>query len=211
MTYVGHQNAVVSLILWEEMLFSGSVDNKAICWNEKNGQIARIYNGHTSTVRVLTIIDNFLYSGDENGAILKWIIDTGVIEKRFPGHHTNAITCFAYTNGVLFSGSIDTTVIRWHLESSTRLFTYSGRNIKLRSFVLWKNFIIACGEGIPLIIHDKAQNSLFPVDAVSGRFRGIVCMVLLHDTLFTGGTDSTIRHLSLFDYSELKIYYGLFH
>ncbi|KAI3655837.1 hypothetical protein MP638_002839, partial [Amoeboaphelidium occidentale] len=206
--YEGHLNTVHSLILWDQMLFSSSTDTKIICWNEENGQIIRTYEGHPAAVQVISIFNNYLYSGGQEAIILKWNIDSGVIEKIFPFLHGNRIWCFAFEEGTLYSGSIDTSVIKWDLNTSSRLFSYFDRRIRLRSIVMWKNVVIAGGDNLGLVIQDRSQNSFFPVQIMSGHTSGVLAMIVFEDTLFSGGVDRKIRHRSLIDYSELKVYQG---
>lgn len=206
--YVGHLNTVHSLILWDQMLFSSSTDTKIIFWNEENGQIIRTFNGHSLAVHVISIFRNYLYSGGQDAIILKWNIDSGTIEKTFPYLHSNRIWCFAFDEGNLYSGSIDTTVMRWDLNTSTRSFSYFDRRIRLRSIVLWKNFVIAGGDNQALKIQDRSQNSIFPVEIMSGHFSGVVSLIVFEDTLFSASVDRTILRRSLVDYSELKTYFG---
>jgi WD40 repeat protein len=208
LVYAGHRGTVFTVLLWEDLLFSGSADTKIICWDEGNGQIIRSYD-HTSAVQVLAIFNNNLFSAGLENNIVKWNIESGIIEKTFPNHHGNNVWCLAFEEGSLYSGSLDTTVIRWDLNTSSRKFTYFGRDFKLRSVVLWKNLVIAGGDGSTLIIQDKSQNSLFPVEIISGHLRGIICMTVLNDTIFTGGVDSTIRRRSLIDNAIIIIYYGI--
>jgi WD40 repeat protein len=210
LSYEGHQSSVFTLFLQGVFLFSGSFDSTIICWNEENGQIIRIFSGHSTAVWVIAIIDDYLYSASEPEGIFKWNIDSGAIENIFPVSHLNTIYCFAFENGTLYSGSTDTTVIRWDLRTSSKLFTYGGRKTKLRALVLWKNVVLAAGDGPVLTIQDKSQNTLFPVEIISGHESDVLCMIMINDTFFTGGVDATIRRRSFIDFSDIKIYNGNF-
>ncbi|KAI3656214.1 hypothetical protein MP638_006869 [Amoeboaphelidium occidentale] len=207
--YAGHDSSVLSLVLWNALLFSGSADTTIICWHENNSGIIRIYNGHTDAVRTLHIHNNYLYSGSDNYGIIKWNIDLGSIEAVFDKHHRNSVLCFASEEENLYSGSLDTTVIRWDSTSSTKMFSYFGRNIKLRSVVLWNNMIIAGGDNPALLIQAGLQNAISPVEIMSGHSNeGIGFLDLLGDTLFSGGVDATIRRFSLLNYSFIQVFYG---
>jgi WD40 repeat protein len=206
--YVGHRRTVLTLSILEDTLFSGSADQTIIRWNEKNGQIIRYYD-HTSAVEVLTIFDNYLFSSGQENKILKWNIKSGIVEKTFPKHHGGSIRCLAFEQGLLYSGSVDGTVIKWDLNTSSRISVYKGRKSRFWSLLLWKTFVIAGGESDAIKIQDKSQNSIFPVEIISGHSaEGIVCMTVLNDSLFTGGVDSTIRRRSLIDHMVVNVYYG---
>lgn len=208
LSYVGHQSTVLALLLWNDMLFSGSVDTTVICWNEINGQIIRTYNGHTGEVQVVSLYENHLYSAGRPYSIIKWNIDSGIIEKVFSDEHFHTIMCLTSGEGSLFSGSLDTTVVRWDLSTSEKIFIYSGRNIRLWCLALWKNFVVAGGESLVLRIIHKTQNSVSPVEIMSGHSNDVGCMLVLGDTLFSGSIDSTIRRRSLIDFADISIYYG---
>jgi hypothetical protein len=64
------------------------------------------------SVLVVHIHDNYLYSGVQDAIILKWNIDSGDIEERFPVSHISHVSSFAFAKGHLYSGSLDTTVIK---------------------------------------------------------------------------------------------------
>lgn len=207
--YVGHRSTVLSLFLREKMLFSGSYDTKIICWNEVDGQLIRTYNGHTGPVNALYVFDSSLYSAGQERIVLRWHIENGNIETVFPEHHDQTIWCFAFEPDSLYSGSIDTTVIRWDLNSSSRQFTYFGRNIKLRSLVLWKYFVVTGGDNLVIRIQDKSTTSVSPIEIISGHSTGIGCMIVQNDTLFSGSGDSTIRRRSLINFEQVKVYFGI--
>lgn len=206
--YAGHRSSVLTLSIWNTMLFSGSADNAIICWNEENGQIFRIYNGLTYPVDALAIFDNNLFSTGRDNTILKWSIESGIIEKTFYDINGKGISCFAFEQGRLYSGSMDGTVVKWNLNTSHIISTFHGRNSKLWCLVLWRNFVIAGGESNELKIQDRSQNSLFPVEVASGPNEQISCMIILNDTLFAGGSNSSIQRHNLIDYAIIKIYYG---
>jgi hypothetical protein len=65
------------------------------------------------------------------------------------------------------------------------------------------------GDNQALLIQDRSQNFVFPVEIMSGHKGEIACLIISEDTLFSGGEDKIIRRRSLIDYSELKIYHGI--
>ncbi|KAI3659957.1 hypothetical protein MP638_004984 [Amoeboaphelidium occidentale] len=208
LSYTGHQSTVLTLFLLDDKLFSGSTDTTIICWNEYTSRLIRVYEGHIDSVRVVSIHENYLYSAGQEFVIFKWNIESGNIEKRFPVAHKSSISSFAFDDGILYSGSLDTSVIKWDLNTSSRIITYSGRNKRLRSVVLWKNLVVASGDTSMFKIHDKSQDLVLPVEIMSGRLGDTGCILVHADVLFSGGTDKTIRSISLIDFSGLRVFYG---
>jgi hypothetical protein len=113
------------------------------------------------SVLVVHIHDNYLHSGVQDAIILKWNIASGDIEERFPASHISHVSSFAFAEGHLYSESLDATVIKWGLNASSKFFTHSGRNKRLRGVVLWKNLVIAFGDTPIFKIHDKSQDLVF--------------------------------------------------
>lgn len=207
--YVGHESTVYTLFLWNTMLFSGSADTQIIGWNEETGEIIRIYYGHKSPVRLVAIYDNYLVSSAHLTVLVKWNIDDGRAVEVFPDGHRNLVLSFAFDQGSLYSGGLDAAAIRWNFTNVSVLFTYGGRNIKLRSVVPWKNYVIASGDSMELRVLDKSQNSIFPHQVMSGHSDdGVVCLILHGDILFSGGGDKTIRSRNLTNFVDLRVYYG---
>jgi hypothetical protein len=64
------------------------------------------------SVLVVHIHDNYLYYGVQDAIILKWNIDSGDIEERCPASHISHVSSLAFAEGLLYSGSLDTTVIK---------------------------------------------------------------------------------------------------
>ncbi|KAI3655406.1 hypothetical protein MP638_007123, partial [Amoeboaphelidium occidentale] len=136
--YFGHLDAVMTIFLHENLMFTGSFDKTVISWDPDTGEVLRSFVGHTAPVAAVGVFNGKLYSGDDAGEIIKWNIDDGNIIKRFPTAHDTIVTCLAFKYNFLFSGSVDSTVVRWNTESGIPLLTYLGKNTQLRSLALWK-------------------------------------------------------------------------
>ncbi|KAI3658801.1 hypothetical protein MP638_002601 [Amoeboaphelidium occidentale] len=188
LSYMGHTNSVNAVILWERMLFSGSADSKIICWNEANGQKIRVYEGHTAAVHIISIFENYLYSAGLQDSILKWNIDSGMIENVFPSFHSNRIWCFAFEKGSLYSGSIDATVIKWDVNTSSKLFTYSGSSDSA--------------------IRRRCLINFTDLNIYYGHSRSVVALALDEKFMYSGSSDCTMKRWNITTGSFDKEYIG---
>jgi WD40 repeat protein len=79
----------------------------------------------------------YLFSGAQliHGNLIQWRISDGSVIKNFEGFsfklsykegHTGAVLVVKLFDGILFSGSFDTRVIKWNIETAKVVMTYIG-------------------------------------------------------------------------------------
>jgi WD40 repeat protein len=191
--FTGHTDYVYCLVLQEETLFSGSNDKTIIFWNIFNGQSIRILVGHSDSVTALTILGIDLYSGSNDGMVIKWNIASGENLINFPRRHTNVVKSLACNQNSLFSGSNDKSVIRWNKLNGSPEFFYLSQEIRIRSMVWWKNFIIGGRDDSDIQLVDASVLKLEPISLMKGHISSVLCLFTYEDELFSGSLDSTIR------------------
>lgn len=87
-----------------------------------SGECLVTLEGHTGAVRALEVVGCRLYSGSEDGTILEWALtedpsppgEAGWL-RRFGGHHLGVYALHEH-DGMLLSGSMDQSALRWNLE-----------------------------------------------------------------------------------------------
>lgn len=208
MNFDGHTNTVFTLFWSKDILVSGSADTNVICWNARSGNIIRILTGHTNGIYAVGLFDGFVYSAGFNRIVFKWNIDNGEIVKKFDDLHAIVIKCFAYRTSELFTGSIDTTVIRWDAISGESIFRYIMRIKKLRAVAAWKNYVMSAGEDIEINIWDASIDSIEPVAVIVDHFLAINCLTVYDDFLYSGSSDTTVKQWNLTQFALNKIYEG---
>lgn len=78
--FKGHSEPVLSLIVFEDYLFSGSDDTYVIMWSIPDARIVHVYSGHTDAVSCLSVNrEGEFYSGSYDCSIRKWAV-SGVIQ-----------------------------------------------------------------------------------------------------------------------------------
>jgi WD40 repeat protein len=193
----GHSGPVVSLFLSDNWLFSGSVDTTINCWNAANGEVLRKYIGHSHPVYTVAIFDGELYSTASVTELFKWGIEDAELRKKFTDVHEQQIYCLAYKSQHLFTGSYDTTVIRWNVVSGDALFIYSGRKSFIRGVVSWKNFLISGGDDAVIRIWDSSTEAIDPYAVIDNNHVRINSLFILDYVLYFGDSDGNIRVISL--------------
>lgn len=204
----GHFSSVLSLFLSDIVLVSGSTDRKVICWNPTNGNIIRTLTGHSDAVYTVGLFDEYVYSGGASRVVFKWNIENGEVLKMFPFIHISVVKCFAYRPSELFSGSIDTTVIRWNATSGAYRSQYRGRNKKLRALAAWKSFVISAGEDIEINIWDASIDSVEPLAVFTEHTLAINCLAIYDDSLYSGSSDKTVKQWNLQNFTMTTMFEG---
>lgn len=185
---------------------SGSADSNVICWNARNGDIIRILTSNGDLIQAVGLFEGFVYAGGSNCIAYQWNFDSGVLLKKFPVVHTNQIRVFAYRQAELFTGSIDTTVIRWDATSGNMLFRYSGISEKLRSVVAWKSVVIGAGANLEINMWDATVNSAEPLMVLFSHREPINCLSVNNDFLYSGSSDKTIKEWDLKNFTLKKMF-----
>jgi WD40 repeat protein len=207
-SFEGHADTVLSLYATDSLLFSGSFDKSIICWNSENGQLLRTFWLHPASVTALVVIENVLYSGDFKGFVIKWKIDNGEVLHVFPRTNINFVRTFAWKYQELYSGSGDATVVKWNLTAGEPIAIFAGRNRVLRSAVLWNNLVIDAGDNEEIRAWDTSINSVEPFRTLTEHTGSINCLLVCEDFLFSGSSDTTVRHWNLTIWSIVRVLTG---
>jgi WD40 repeat protein len=205
----GHADGIFSLFLWDSLLFSGSFDTTIISWIIVNDEMIRKYIGHAGVVLSMAVFDGELYSSGHGREFFKWNISNGLIIKKYPVVHINEARTFVPRSKDIFTGSMDTTVIRRDAISGNILFLYSGRNSKIRSVVSWKGFIISGGEE-QIRMWDASTNSLHPLAVLDYNISTINVMYIFEDHIYFGTSNGYVEVLSLTSLTLIKTFSGNF-
>ncbi|KAI3660263.1 hypothetical protein MP638_005126, partial [Amoeboaphelidium occidentale] len=202
----GHIAGIYSLYLFDNFLFSGSVDTDVICWSALSGELVQSYSGHLGMVYAVAVFDGELYSATDFKELFKWNITEGSITTKFFVVDTGEMRCMAFKSRTLFTGSLDTTVFRWNSVSGELLFRYTGRNSKIRSIVSWKNFIISGGEDSEIRMWDASTDSIDPSFVIDNNRSIITSLYLFDDNLYSGDYRGDIWQIQMLNFSLFKTF-----
>ncbi|KAI3655825.1 hypothetical protein MP638_004026, partial [Amoeboaphelidium occidentale] len=204
MSYVGHTETPFSVILYEDLLFSGSADYSILCWKENSGQLVQSFLGHTDLVFVVAVYDGFLYSAGTEAIIIKWSLNDGQILKRFPKLHSDAISCFAQSSQKLYTGSFDSSIVVWNLTSAEPTNSFKDKVNNLNALAIWKNYIFSGGADgqirlwNQLLEHNEAYLTLY------SSINKVFCLHVHQNILYSGSSDQTVLRWNLATLSLLE-------
>ncbi|KAI3655673.1 hypothetical protein MP638_007017, partial [Amoeboaphelidium occidentale] len=206
--YDAHTDIVFAISFSDDILVSGSGDTTIICWNAKTADVLQVLSGHADIVRAVGVFDGFVYSGSQDRAVFKWNMESGQILKRFVSLHIGGVVFFAYRQSELFTGSLDASVKRWDAVSGDFIFSYAGRNRKLKAVAIWKNFAISSGQDIEIKVWDTSIDSIKPFEVLVDQATSINSLYVYGSFLFSGGSDTLVKHWDLEQFTLKKIYEG---
>ena len=157
---LGHDGGVWALQYWNNILVTGSTDRTIRIWNMENGVCNHIFGGHTSTVRCLQIIlpsnvngittPNFplIVTGSRDATLRIWRLPDPDVDEAFldPERsdrnpyllhiltgHSNSVRAIAGSGNILVSGSYDSNVRIWDLETGKCKWVCTGHTEKVYS------------------------------------------------------------------------------
>ncbi|KAF1995095.1 WD40 repeat-like protein [Amniculicola lignicola CBS 123094] len=116
-TLAGHNDAVVSLKVHNNLLASGSRDGTVRIYDmgSTSTECRHVLDGHTSYVGLLGFSPNgtLLATGAGGGEIKIWDVDSGSCRATCVGHTKVATQFFNHSNDRLISSSADSTIRTW--------------------------------------------------------------------------------------------------
>ena len=130
--FKGHDNGVMALQFFDNILATGSYDTTIKIWDIETGEELRTLRGHTSGVRCLQFDDSKLISGSLDSTLKIWNWQTGECISTYNGHSEGVISLHFDAN-ILVSGSVDKTAKIWNFRDKS---TYT-----LRGHTDWVNSV----------------------------------------------------------------------
>ncbi len=125
-TFVGHEEAVTSLVLSPDgrYVLSGSDDTTARLWDTTTGQELRQFSGHTDEVNSVAFSPDgrYILSGSDDTTARLWATATGQELRQFSGHESPIMdVAFSSDGSLVLTGSGDGTARLWDVETGTQL------------------------------------------------------------------------------------------
>ena len=169
-----------------------------------NEKVLNMIEGHKEDVRSIIVNDGKIISGSDDKTIKIWDINTGNLIKTLPDkscsisifsspertvtqtvHPSNIlldkVTSLAANNGKLVSGSHDTTVNIWDLNSGEVLWTLAGHNSPVHSVAIDDKKAISVGYDEKMEIWDWQTSKL--IDTINNYPQNITSAEIIQDKL----------------------------
>ena len=115
-TFNVHKNAVSSIQVVGDNLFSGSYDCSVAMIDLNKGAAAHTFHGSKSMVHCVRELAGKLYAGNDDGEILLLDWKSGQTAGTLIGHK-RAVTCLCAEGNNLYSGSKDAVIRQWDLRT----------------------------------------------------------------------------------------------
>ena len=144
LTFTGHQNRVMSLVVSAEWLFSGSDDKTVKQW-DITGKCLNTFTGHQDWVRSMAVSEKWLFSGSNDNMVKQWDIATGKCVQNFTGHK-NSVTSLASSEKWLFSGSKDRTVKQWNMATGEFVQNFTGHKNSVTSLAVSQKLLFSISK-----------------------------------------------------------------
>ena len=133
---------VMALAVWEGQMISGHNSWSVRVWDVSTGKLRQELGGHSSRVCSLCVVGSRLASGSDdrrtNTCIKVWAIGAGSewrCDDILTGH-TGGVVSLAGWEGKLISGSDDSTIRVWELETGRLDATLTGHRGSVRGLLV---------------------------------------------------------------------------
>ena len=163
-------------------------------------------NLHDTAVIIIQILpgNESFASCSESKDIALWGIDGSILTK-YATHHTMAITCMQVAGDFILTGSEDTQLIKWNLESPNPTHVFHEHKSSLTCIKLNKESTEAITGSYDSVIRmwDLKKNTLSGI--LQGHKEGVLCLLISPDekNLISAGIDRAIIIWDLESHKEL--------
>jgi len=141
-TLKGHRGKILTPIIANGDLVSGSYDQTIKIWDLESGECKKTLIGHSGAISCLITAGKFVFSGSTDGTINIWNLETGKCLWTFHGHR-GAITSLTLTDEILISGSSDNTIKIWDFATGACLKTLQGHTKPVCFLALADDYLIS--------------------------------------------------------------------
>ncbi|KAJ3319967.1 SCF ubiquitin ligase complex subunit cdc4 [Boothiomyces sp. JEL0866] len=216
----GHAGGVWALQYWKSTLVSGSTDRTVRVWDMDTEECTHVFDGHTSTVRCLLIItpqmnsegvlepsEPLIVTGSRDATLRVWRLPNPKDDKKwnpltgyqnpyfkflFTGH-TNSVRAIAGSGNVLVSGSYDTTVRVWNLDTGECSFICEGHREKVYSIGYCHELKRAVSGSMDATVRVWCTQTGVNLFVLEGHNSLVGLLELTPKYLISAAADSTLR------------------
>ncbi len=138
---IGHSSGITAIAISHssKYLFTGSSDNKIICWDIEFGKPVRTYKGHSNQINVIVISpnDQFMISGSNDQTAIMWDVFSGEKIRIFKtGYRGVNSVVFSKDGKTLLIGSYDGDLQIVNVETGRQERNILGEKIPFCSSIL---------------------------------------------------------------------------
>lgn len=202
-------DVIGSLINVGSWVFVG-MPNVVKAWNIQTEAEFSLYE-LVGQIYAMTAVRDMLFAGAQNGAILAW---KGSTESKNPFQlatslegHTGAVTCLAVGAKWLYSGSADSTIRVWDLDTLQCIYTLNGHADAVMSLICWNQHLLSCSLDQTVKVWFATDESHFEVIYTHDEYHGALVLCGVNDAatkpvLLCSCNDKSVRQYELPSFSE---------
>ncbi|KAF2320876.1 hypothetical protein GH714_031506 [Hevea brasiliensis] len=219
----------VALPSGSDKLYSGSSDGTVHVWDCHTGQSTRVINlgdeigslisegpwifvGLPNVVKAWNIETAADYNlNGPDGSILAW---KGSTENPNPFEHatslkghTGAVICLTIGRDWLYSGSMDSTIRAWELDTLQCIHTLNGHVDAVMSLICWDEYLLSCSLDRTIKVWASTKEGNIEVIYTHEKEHGAIALFGMHDVedkpvLFCSCNDNSIYLYDLPSFNE---------
>ncbi|KJE94942.1 tnf receptor-associated factor 7 [Capsaspora owczarzaki ATCC 30864] len=205
-TFVGHQGPVWALVVYKDLLFSGSSDETIKVWSATEFKCKNTLTGdkaHKGIVHALCIHAHKLYSGSSDSTIKVWDLDTLELLDSLDGHDSPVCT-LAIANDMLFSGSHKVIKV-WDLGTHKHMKDLTGLNHWARALVATETYLYS-GSYKTIFIH--SLETLECVRVLNTHGGSVYSLAVTDRHIICGTYENSIHVWDVNNYSDVAVLSG---
>eukprot|EP00698_Gefionella_okellyi_P008607 TRINITY_DN213_c0_g1_i2.p1 TRINITY_DN213_c0_g1~~TRINITY_DN213_c0_g1_i2.p1 ORF type:complete len:419 (-),score=48.63 TRINITY_DN213_c0_g1_i2:1179-2435(-) len=197
----GHEQAIKSLIVKDNLLYSGDSSGNIRVWDIETEECLHSMNEHTQTVSSLHLVGDYLYSTSYDNTVHMWDASTLASLRKLEGHLA-PVTCAAVNPdepSLIYSGSWDRTIRLWDTRTALEPGTepiYWGEPHSVHSLCLNNGVLFAGGGDCKIRAWDLAVHN-HPRLTMWGHKGWVLSLKFSHGALYSGADDCTIKRWDL--------------
>ncbi|XP_051122111.1 zinc finger CCCH domain-containing protein 17-like [Andrographis paniculata] len=181
-------------------------------WNFESQTGYTLYTGG-GVICSMASDDNILFAGTEDGSILVWRWQSGSSNAPEPAallkEHTGAVCSLVIGSGSkrLYSGSKDSTIKVWDVQSLQCLQTLHGHTSDVTAVLCWEYFLLTASLDKTIKVWASSENETIQMVYEMKNDHGVIALAGIHDLeakpiLLCSYTDNTVRLFELPTFSE---------
>lgn len=189
----GHQQQINSLVMYDDILISGSADMTIKLWDIPNSREIITFSGHTSAITAISVYDDRIYASDELGYLKIW--DTEILTEISSNRtRKQSIVCFTVYGDRIYCGYGDGRILILDIDSFMEISSFQAHRTSVKQILVVETRIISCGKIVK--IWKKSNNQL--IKKLRGHDHGVTCLLLHENRLYTAARSIRIWNLESF-------------
>jgi WD40 repeat protein len=199
-----HQKVETSGTVWAtaaspggKRMAAAGADRVVRVYDAATTELLKEFTGHTAAVGALTFLnETALASAGGDRLIRLWDMSRNDSPKSLEGHRTVVLALAAGDGGrVLYSGSIDKTVMAWDVATGKRLGTYDAKSAVCAIAVKDSRLAIGTADGWITILDASQPESMNVLFSTGSHTSGVAAVAFTPDgnLLLTAGGDGQFR------------------